>query len=363
MVCTGMTCINKLKEKLKEEKIDGFLITNEVNIHYVTGFTGAESILLVTSEGDYLFTDFRYVEQASQDIPWTKVIEKKVSLIRTICGKLKRLNIKKLYVESLYLTLEQYNEIASKGNGKGIRVIPTRGVVETYRKRKTQEELGKIRAAIDIAERAYYGVQNKIRAGTSEKKIADLLEFEIRNQGGEKSSFETICASGHRASLPHARSTDKRIQEKDVILTDWGARFQFYNSDLTRICFIDKISPEFKKVYQIVLDAQSFAIDSVRPGRMAKDVDYAARNYIEKKGFGKSFGHGVGHGIGLEVHEAPTINKRSKEILEENMVFTIEPGIYIPGWGGVRIEDMVLVTASGCNLLTQVPKRLTDIAT
>lgn len=161
MVCTGMTCINKLKEKLKEEKIDGFLITNEVNIHYVTGFTGAESILLVTSEGDYLFTDFRYVEQASQDIPWTKVIEKKVSLIRTICGKLKRLNIKKLYVESLYLTLEQYNEIASKGNGKGIRVIPTRGVVETYRKRKTQEELGKIRTAIDIAERAYYGVPCK----------------------------------------------------------------------------------------------------------------------------------------------------------------------------------------------------------
>lgn len=175
MACIGMTCINKLKEKLKEEKIDGFLITNEVNIHYVTGFTGSESILLVTSKNDYLFTDFRYVEQASQDIPWIKVVEKKVSLIRTICGKLKRLNIKKLYVESLYLTLEQYHEIASKGSGKGIRVIPTRGVVETYRKRKTQEELGKIRTAIDIAERAYYGIQNKIRAGTSEKKNSGLI--------------------------------------------------------------------------------------------------------------------------------------------------------------------------------------------
>ncbi|MCF6155037.1 MAG: aminopeptidase P family protein [Candidatus Brocadia sp.] len=354
-----MHCLNKLKEELQEKKIGGFLVTNEVNIRYVANFTGSESILLITPDHDYLFTDFRYVEQARLDIPWVRVVERKVSLIKTICEKLKRLNIKKLYVESLYLTLDQYSQIVS--TIKGIHIIPTKGIIEKYRKRKTQEELEKIRTAIDIAERAYYNIQKKIKAGVSEKKIADLLEFEIRNYGGRKGSFETICATGPHASQPHARASGRMIQKKDVVLIDWGVNFQFYNSDLTRIRFIDKISTEFKNIYQIVLDAQRFAIDSIRPGRMAKDVDFAARNYIKKKGLGKCFGHGVGHGIGLEVHEGPTINSRSKEILEENMVFTIEPGIYIPGWGGVRIEDMVLVTSSGCEVLSRLPKKLTEI--
>src|SRR3989338_6113644 len=326
-----MYCLNKLKEKLKEDKVAAFLITNEINIRYVTGFTGSESILLITQKNDYLFTDFRYLEQAKQDVPWIRIVERKVSLIKTICRKLTRLNIKKLYVESLYLTFNQYNEIK------------------------------KIQTAIDIAEKAYNGILKIIRAGVSEKNLADILEFEIRKQGGEKSSFEIICAAGARASQPHARTTDRKIQDEDAILIDWGACFQFYNSDLTRISFIDRISPKFKKIYQIVLDAQSFAIDSVKPGRMAKDIDYAARNYITKKGLGKYFGHGLGHGIGLAVHECPTINARNKELLEEGMIFTVEPGIYIPGWGGIRIEDIVLVTPHGCNVLSRVPKRLTEI--
>ncbi len=355
-----MHCLSKLKEELKEKRIEGFLVSREVNIRYVTKFTGSESILLITPDKDYLFTDFRYVEQARLDVPWIRIAEKKVSLMGTICGKLKRLGIKRLSVESLHLTLDQYEEIIK--NIKGIHVIPTKGIIERYRKRKSQEELRKIRTAIDIAEKAYYGIQKKIKAGVSEKKIADLLELEIRKYGGGSSSFETICAAGSRASQPHARASVKKIQKNDPILIDWGANFQFYNSDLTRIRFMDRISTEFKKIYQIVLDAQSFAIESVMPGRTAKDVDSAARNFIKKKGFEKCFGHGVGHGIGLEVHEGPTINKRSREILEENMVFTIEPGIYIPGWGGVRIEDMVLVTSNGCDILTHVPKTLTEIA-
>lgn len=354
-----MGCLKKIKQTLTDENIDGFLITNAVNIRYVTNFTGSESILLITPECDYLFTDFRYTEQAHQDIPWIKIVEKKNSLERTICGKLKRLKIKKLYIESLYLTVCQYHEII-EGNA-GIHLIPTKGIVEKYRKRKTDQELAKIRTAIHIAERAYDVVRKKIRTGISEKRIADFLEYEIRNQGGERSSFEIICAAGQRASLPHARATNRIIQGKEAVLIDWGVCFQFYNSDLTRVHFMDKISPEYRKIYQIVLDAQSFAIDSVKPGRKARDVDYAARNYIEKKGFAKCFGHGVGHGIGLEVHEGPTINGRSKEILEENMVFTVEPGIYIPGWGGVRIEDMVLVTSCGYEVLSQAPKKLKEI--
>ncbi len=354
-----MYYLNELKEKLKKDNVDGFLITNEINIHYVTNFTGSESILLITPNNDYLFTDFRYIEQAQQDVPWIRIVERKVSLMETICSKLKRLHIKKLYIESFYLTFHRYYEI--KKNIKGIRIVPTQGIIEKYRKRKTREEIRKIQTAIDIAERAFKSTLGKIETGITEKNLADNLDFEIRNQGGEKSSFEIICATGHRTSQPHARITERKIQKKDIILIDWGARFRFYNSDLTRVIYKDRISEKFREVYQIVLNAQRFAIDSVKPGRMAKDIDNVARSYIERKGFGKCFGHGLGHGIGLEVHEGPTISKRSDEVLEEGMVFTIEPGIYIQGWGGVRIEDIVLVTQDGCNVLSHVPKKLTEI--
>ncbi len=351
--------LTNLKEKLKKEAIGGFLITSETNVRYLTGFTGSDSMLFITPDDDFFFTDFRYVEQARQEIPWVKIVEKRVSLIKTICAKLKRLNTKKLYVESSYFTFGQYTEV--KSSLKRILIVPTKGIIEKYRKRKTPEEIKKIQTAIDIAEKAFLGAKKKIKTGMSEKKLADILEFEIRGQGGERSSFEIICAVGSRSSLPHARATNKEITDTETILVDWGARFQFYNSDLTRVILKDRISPKFREVYQIVLDAQRFAMEKVMPGRVAKEVDLAARNYIGKKGFEKCFGHGVGHGVGLDVHEGPTINKRSKEILEAGMVFTIEPGIYVPGWGGIRIEDIVLVTPSGCDILTRVPKNLSDI--
>src|SRR3990167_6573841 len=261
-----MYCLNKLREKIKEDKVAAFLITNETNIHYVTGFTGSESILLITQKDEYLFTDFRYLEQAKQDVPWIRIVERKVSLIKTICRKLTRLNIKKLYVESLYLTFNQYNEI--KNNVKGVYIIPTQGITEKYRKRKTHEEIKKIQTAIDIAEKAYNGILKIIRAGVSEKNLADILEFEIRKQGGEKSSFEIICAAGARASQPHARTTDRKIQDEDAILIDWGACFQFYNSDLTRISFIDRISQKLKKKSKFVLNPKSFPFDSENRGQM-----------------------------------------------------------------------------------------------
>ncbi|HHT9106592.1 MAG TPA: M24 family metallopeptidase [Candidatus Wujingus californicus] len=354
-----MDCLNSLREKLKEEKIDGFLITNETNIRYVTGFTGSESVFLITRNNDYLFTDFRYVEQARYDAPWVKIVERKTSLIKTICEKLKRLKIKRLFVEPIYLTLKHYSEIIK--DVKGIQIIHSKGIIENYRGQKTPEEVNKIKRAIEIAESAFYEVRKKIKIGLSEKDIADALEFETRKRGGTKSSFETICAIGARTSLPHACVTDKKIKENDILLIDWGARFQFYNSDLTRVVFIDKILQKYKQIYQIVLDAQSFAIDNIKHGQKAKNIDYAARSYIEKKGYGKYFGHGVGHGIGLEVHEYPSISKRSCDILKEGMIFTIEPGIYIPDFGGVRLEDMVLVTYNGCDILTSVTKNLSEL--
>jgi len=354
-----MFCLSELKKKLKEDGVDGFLVTSEVNIRYVANFTGNESILLITPGLDYLFTDFRYTEQAHQDVPWAKVVVRKVSLMKTICGKLNRLNIRKLYVESSHLTFSQYNEI--KEYTKRIKLVPSKGIIEYYRGLKTQEEVEKIQKAIVVAEKAYLSLKKRIQTGVSEKYLADMLEFEIRKQGGQRSSFETICAAGSHASQPHARATDRKIQENEVVLVDWGATVQSYKSDLTRVVFKDRISRKFERIYQIVLDAQRLAIERVKPGVMAKQVDCAARSYIESKGYGECFGHGLGHGVGLEVHEYPVINKRSKEVLEAGMVFTVEPGIYIPGWGGIRIEDIVLVTKDGCNVLSQLPKNLEDI--
>ncbi|MBM4055810.1 MAG: aminopeptidase P family protein [Planctomycetes bacterium] len=354
-----MSNLNELKGKIEKEGADGFLVTNEINIRYITGFTGSDSILLITPGNVYLFTDFRYVEQAQQDNPEIKIVERKTTLINSICEKMKQLKIKKLLVESLHISMEQFNEMKQKINS--IRMIATKGIIEEYRKQKTKEELEKIKKAIEIAEKAYINIQSNIRYGITEKEVADLLEYELRKEGAEKSSFEIICAISKNASKPHARPSITRIERKDTVLIDWGSRFQFYNSDLTRLKTMDRITTKFRRIYQTVLDAQSLAIAGIRPGVKAKKIDAIARDYIEKKGFGKFFGHGLGHGIGQEVHERPFINKKSNEILKEGMVFTVEPGIYIPEWGGVRIEDLVLVTQTGCEVLSKLPKKLSDI--
>jgi len=354
-----MDCLSEIKDKLKKDRVGAFLVTNELNVRYITNFSGSESMVLITPEKEYFFTDFRYVEQARQDNSKMKIVERKTSLINTICIKLKQLKIKKLYVESLYFSLGQYYEIKNKINK--IHIIPAKGIVEKYRKQKTAEELNKIMSAIKIAERAYLNIQKKIRHGVTEKNLADLLEFEVRKGGGDKSSFEIICAAGEHAAQPHARATARKLKKNESVLIDWGCCFQFYNSDLTRLKTIDKISPKLRKIYQIVLDAQSFAIEKIKPGIQAKKVDTAARDYIKKKGFEKYFGHGLGHGIGLGVHEAPFLNRKSTEILKEGMVFTVEPGIYVPGWGGIRIEDMVLVTCSGFDILSTLPNNLSEI--
>ncbi|MCF6150613.1 MAG: aminopeptidase P family protein [Candidatus Kuenenia sp.] len=354
-----MDNLGEIKKNLEREGAEGFLVTNEINIRYISGFTGSDSVLLLTPGNDYLFTDFRYVEQAQQDNPKIKIVEKKTSLLNSICEKIKKLKIKKLLVESFYISIDQFNEIKQKVNN--IHMIATKGIIENYRKQKTKDELKKIQKAIEIAEKAYASIQNKIKYGVTEKDIADILEYELRILGAEKSSFDIICAVGKHASKPHAHPATTRVQRGDTVLIDWGSRFQYYNSDLTRLKTMDKISSKFRKIYQIVLDAQSLAIDCIRPGIKAKKIDAVARNYIKKKGFGEFFGHGLGHGIGQEVHEGPYINKKNNEILKEGMVFTVEPGIYIPEWGGVRIEDLVLVTQTGCEVLSKLPKKLSDI--
>lgn len=344
--------------KLQKNRLDGILITNRVNVLYLTGFSGSDGVLLLTNRGDYLITDFRYVEQAAKECPHLSVVESALggSLINAVVSKVKRLKIKRLGIESKAINLDQFYEL--RGKAGGIRIVPNKDFVEGLREIKNADEVKKITNAVKIAEVAFGKVVNSIRPGVSEKDLADMLDYRMRKCGAQKNAFDTIVAAGSRSSLPHAKPEQEKVLHSDKILFDWGARVDFYNSDLTRTVFTAKISPQAKKILQIVLDAQQFAMYRIKSGIVAREVDRAARSYIEKKGFGKQFGHGLGHGIGLEVHENPAINRRNKKPLMAGMVITVEPGIYLPHWGGIRIEDMVLVTEDGCRVLSHFPKQI-----
>jgi Xaa-Pro aminopeptidase len=237
----------------------------------------------------------------------------------------------------------------------------TSGLVESLREIKDAGEIAEIREAIQIAQRAFATVRSSLRAQRTEKEVADELEYQIRLSGGTCGAFPSIIGVGPRAALPHGRPTkDSRIGDFDFVLIDWGARGRLYHSDLTRVLVTGKLSPQLEKLYGVVFSAQRMAITAIRPGAIMKEVDAAARKVIESAGHGKEFNHGLGHGIGLAVHEQPRLAPDQDRPLAAGMVLTVEPGIYLPGWGGVRIEDDVLVTPDGCEVLTSVPKELEE---
>ena len=236
----------------------------------------------------------------------------------------------------------------------------TAGLVEKLRQIKDKEEVGRLRNAVWQAEKAFAVLRSTLRPETTEKEAADELEHQLRLFGAKDAAFPSIVAVGPRAALPHATPTQKRIGEDDFVLVDWGASEGLYRSDLTRVLVTGRISPKFERIYRVVLEAQTRAIAAIRPGVGAHDVDNVARTVIAKAGFGRRFRHGLGHGLGLLVHEAPRLAVKSPTILKPGMVVTVEPGIYLPGWGGVRIEDDVLVTRTGHEVLTHAPKRLED---
>jgi Xaa-Pro aminopeptidase len=242
-----------------------------------------------------------------------------------------------------------------------VEIQPTSGLVEQLREIKDAAEIAQLRQAIWYAEKAFGVLRASLTPEKSEKRVADELEYQMRLFGAKGYSFPSIVAAGARAALPHATPTDRPIGESDLLLVDWGASGALYKSDLTRVLVTGKISPKLERVYRVVLKAQQQAIAAIRPGAVAQDVDRVAREAIDRAGFGRYFGHGLGHGLGLEVHEAPRLTARNTAVLKPGMVVTVEPGIYLPGWGGVRIEDDVLVTRSGCEVLTQVPKQWEDI--
>lgn len=350
----------RLARLLDAEQLDACLVTNPINVTYLTGFSGESSYLFLASDRAVLVSDARFTEQIATECPGleTFIRPPAKNITQASAEVLHQLGYRKVGFEGLHLTVAEFE--AFREQAPAVAWKSGRDRVEQLRAVKDDSEIAAIREAIDFAERAFTVFTNLLRPTDSEKDLSDALEAFVRRTGGKCTSFPSIVAVGERAALPHAPPTGKTIGEADFVLVDWGARGAFYVSDLTRVLATRTISPQLEQIYTVVLQAQTAALRAIRPGVKGNDVDAAARAVIAQAGFGDYFGHGLGHGIGLQVHEAPALRPGSDSVLQPGMVVTVEPGIYLPGWGGVRIEDDVLVTPDGCEVLTSVPKRLGD---
>lgn len=351
---------DRLRKALRRTGVDALLVTDFTNVTYLTGFTGDDSYLLILRKGEVLLSDFRYTTQLGEECPEVdlSIRSSGVNMLHALVQALRKAKIGRLGFETDSMTVGLRDRIA--GKLPKIELAPTTGVVEKLREIKDKHEIARIRQAVHYAEKAFEVLRATLRPDMTEKQAADELEHQMRRFGAKGAGFPTILASGPRAALPHATPTQRRIEESDFVLVDWGADEGLYKSDLTRVLVTGKISARFERVYSVVLKAQTQAIAAIRPGATAQEIDNVARSVIAKAGFGRRFGHGLGHGFGLQIHEAPRLAVKNPAVLKPGMVITIEPGIYLPGWGGVRLEDDVLVTPGGHEVLTSVPKKLEE---
>ncbi len=351
---------DKLRRLVKKAGAEALLVTNEANVTYLTGFTGDSSYLLLMKSGELLLTDGRYTTQLEDECPGLDLaVRGPGSSVADLTAKeVKKAKLTSIAIESDTVTMSLFGSF-TEGMPQ-VEWVKTSQLVESLREIKDKEEILAIREAIRLAERAFGVVKASVRPERTEREIAHELEQQIRLFGGDCCAFDPIVAVGAWAALPHATPGDRRIRDDDFVLIDWGAKGDLYLSDLTRILVTGKISPKLERIYGVVKKAQQKAIDTIRPGVAMKEVDAAARGVITKAGHGKHFNHGLGHGIGLEIHEQPRLAANIERPLKAGMVVTVEPGIYLPHWGGVRLEDDVLVTRDGHEVLSNVPKELAD---
>ena len=350
--------IRKFRSKLLENDCFPYLVCDLFNIRYLTGFTGSSAYMLFDGERTYFISDSRYREYAESILPrGCEFILLEGNISFTLKMLLKRLGLKRLFLEEHSMTLSQFTEIRS--SLRGVKIEWTEGIVNRLRMVKDSEEIEYLRKAAEIADMCYSHLLGMIKPGITEWDVAVEIEFFYRRNGCRKSSFDAIVASGSGSSMPHYETSMKKcIEHGDVLLIDMGCNYEGYNSDLTRTLFVGRVDPALETIYTIVREAQQMAVDAVCPGIDTGRLDGIARDHIARAGYGEYFGHSLGHGFGLEVHELPAVRSNGEEILRKNMTITIEPGIYVPGLGGVRIEDMVLVTARGNEILTRSSKEL-----
>ena len=350
-----------LVEGLTAAHLDGLLLTGLANIRYLTGFSGSSALLLVTPRDVVLVTDFRYQTQVVSDVgDLARISIESASLWSGLWQQLAALPaLKVLGFETAHIQHRDFQRLVEAGGRWQWR--PTMDLVETLRERKDGTEIARIQDAAGVATRALGRTLPQLRAGMTELAVAGVLEKALRDEGSEGFPFPSIVASGPRSALPHARSSTRTLERGDFLLMDFGAEVGGYCSDVTRTVVIGTASDEQRAVYETVRGANERAARDVRAGMTGRDADALARHYIERAGFGDLFGHSLGHGIGLEVHEAPRLARTAEGCLPEGAVVTIEPGIYRPGWGGVRIEDDVVLGADGPHILTEFPRELMEL--
>jgi Xaa-Pro aminopeptidase len=354
---------DKLRSGWNDAEIDALLVSAFSNVSYLTGFTGDSSVLLVGRDRDLIVSDGRFTTQLEQECPGlaAHIRLPGEDMSPTLGRVLKTMGLKQVGFESVHFSVSDHLALADAA--PGVALIGLSGQVEALRQIKDDREIAAIREAISFAERAFEMLRAGLREGETEKDTADALEGYLRRCGATGASFPPIVAVGVNSALPHARPTSTtRIGQDDFVLIDWGATGHPYKSDLTRVLVTGKVTPKFEGIYRTVLSALERGIAAIRPGVKAHDVDAEARSVIEDAGFGRFFDHGLGHGLGIDIHEAPRIRKGSNVVLEPGMVFTVEPGIYLPDWGGIRIEDDVLVTPVGCEVLSRLPKSLDSVS-
>jgi Xaa-Pro aminopeptidase len=346
-------------QRLAEHKIDVLLVSSSPNVRYLSGYEGSNGLMLIAARESHFFTDPRY-KLAVSDMPGCHVHVIKGPLLPAAVAILKRKKLKLIGIESAWLSFQDYTKLKELlPLGSSLQTVA--GLIEALRMVKSPAEIDLIRKSVQVNSKAYARTLKRVKTGVQEQEIAAELDFQMRKLGAEKPAFDTIVAAGAHSALPHAHPGTHRLVENELLLTDMGASLNGYASDMTRVAHLGKPSQRVRALYRAVLEAQLAAVDSVKAGVTAGKVDSAARSVLRKHGFEREFVHSTGHGLGLEIHEPPRIGRKEKTKLEPNMVITIEPGAYIDGFCGVRIEDTVLVTGTGCEVLTPTSKELVSL--
>lgn len=347
----------RLYKLMADNRLDGIIVTKPENRQYFSGFTGSSGILVLSKHLPKLLTDFRYIEQAKQQAPLYQIVRHGASIFVTLAETINAAGLVRIGFESDFVTWDFYKMLTEHLPAR--ELVPVK--LDTLRMIKDRPELDLLTKAVEIADYAFNQTLKVIKPGITELEIALELEYQMRKLGAEKPAFDTIVASGTRSALPHGRASNKVIETGDFITMDFGAVYEGYHSDMTRTVVAGKASDKQREIYNIVLSAQLAGVQAVKAGKTGKDVDTVARQVIADTGYGEFFGHGLGHGVGLFIHEEPRLSPSGEVILETGMVVSVEPGIYLPDWGGVRIEDLVVVTAAGCTILTTSSKDLIEL--
>ena len=349
--------LRKVRKRLSRRGLDGFLVAGKKNIYYLCGFSGEDSWLLVTAERAILITDFRFQEQAAASLPpeCEVSLRTRKSLNAKAAELCREHSLKKIGFEERHLSYGEFYRL--KKSLRSRELMPVGELVEELRMIKYPEEIDLLRRSARMTTRVLSLVMKGLTPSLTELDVAGRINIALLRDGG-RSAFSPIVATGLRSSQPHAVASHHSIGGGNALLIDMGAESEAYNSDMTRTFILGDFPRKFKTIYRAVLGAQKKAIRLIRPGVTASSIDGVARRYLEERGYGSYFGHSLGHGVGLEVHERPVISSRSRDVIKKGMVFTVEPGVYIPGWGGIRIEDTVMVTEDECEILTEYPKDL-----